>query len=1266
MKIKTIDIDGFGVWKTLKIDELTDTMTVVYGPNEAGKTTLMQFVRAVLYGFTPERRKKYLPPVHGGRPGGRLRLADAVGQFHIHRTAAPGDLPDDCGPMSIIDDRGEERDPLKLADLLAGVDEPTYNNVFAIGLKEIQELGSLDETAAADYLYKLTSGLDRVSLVDVLRETADARERLLASDPQGPAPGEEPETLPRIPALLARKHELKAQIAKHRDKTQRWCDVGTLRQNLAQEGVQLERQITEIETGSLVLRAALDVQSIWNLRADLDRQLELLGELRSLPDKPVEKLDECLKRLEQCRSRLKKLAALRENYRRDLDSLEVNKLLLSHAARIEALHDQAQWVMSLDDQLTRLRAEVKQLDDEIEEAVSGFSKSAGNRSLDELPKETVAVLRRPSQLLREANEKVEQAKTEAAEAKRELDVATAQYENVSRTRQLPDLNAAIEEAGTRVSLLRRRIQVEERIDQLDRRRQELEFDSDELHTFEETPVRITLLVGLLFAAGFGIGTTAFFGGMWGWWESGWPGMMFGFVMAAMAVGGKLLLERNSEDTITDNHRHLEQHRLQLNEAKRERDELDAELPVSHGSLDARLREAEIELRDLERLIPVRTEREATEERHQAAERRLAAAHEAVKEAKHRWRNALRSVGLPEDFAPMKVKQVVRSNNGVLELRRRRDSRKDDLDAREREMLVLNNRIQQIIDDVKLVTAADKPALRIRDLVQALTKEKETLELRTAVEKKIRRLGKDRARTIALQRRADRRHQALLAQAGVNDDQAFRKAAADCERAADLTRQREEQTRRIVQQLGGQFTEDTISEVFHREGRDIRPGWEDRQRKLAEIRENLAKLHERRGACTHEMQTLAADKSFSRTLQELAQVERDLAASIRRWKVLTVVSQVLEVVRKHYETDRQPQTLREASEYLHRLTDGLYTRIWMPLDHRNLRVENDKKESLPLDVLSRGTREAVFIALRLALVTSFARRGTTLPLVLDDVLVNFDTGRVRLAARVLCEFAKTGHQIVMFTCHEHITDIFEEAEADIRVLPHRGEEVDPRPVKRRRKVLVEQSPPPPPPLLPEPEEPLRFDPNPLFAQVAEEEQWFADILDLPKPVVVVAPPPPPPPAPPPPLPKKEKRKAPPRYKVLDRDWNRDAWPLAAVAKVAPPPPVLNLPDEWPVAPPPARPPVVLDLPDSWPVADTPIARRVAPVAPVIPSLPDSWPVAEVRPAHLPPLPAPRPEPITIITPADPTPPPPKLKKRVARRSRFTWESPEMYWEEEEVS
>src|SRR5262249_43940225 len=155
-----------------------------------------------------------------------------------------------------------------------------------------------------------------------------------------------------------------------------------------------------------VLRAALDVQGPWNLRADIQRQLEILKDVRPLPERSVEKLDATNQRLNNAKKRLKKLGARREQLKKDLDSLEINKVLCSHVGRIEPLHDQSQWVIGLESQLTKLREEVKNLDAEIEEAVTGYRKS-GSKSLDELPRETVSVLRRPSQVMKEENEKLE-------------------------------------------------------------------------------------------------------------------------------------------------------------------------------------------------------------------------------------------------------------------------------------------------------------------------------------------------------------------------------------------------------------------------------------------------------------------------------------------------------------------------------------------------------------------------------------------------------------------------------------------------------------------------------------------------------------------------------------------------------------------------------------------------------------------------------------------------------------------------------------------
>src|SRR3954451_4646172 len=488
MRIKRIEIDGFGVWKGLTLDELSDSATVIYGPNEAGKTTLMQFVRAVLYGLTPERRKRYLPPVHGGQPGGTMRVANEFGSFELARRGDVNDLIDNPGLLEIIDDRGEKRDATQLEALLAGVDEPTYNNVFNVGLREIQELGSLDDTAAADYLYRLTSGLDRVSLIDVIREVQAARERLLASDEKASS---------QIPQLIARREKLREQIEDLGRKTRRWKELITQRANLIDEAKQLDKQIVDTEAASHVLKAALDVEGPWNIRTDIQRQLEILKDVKPLPERSVERLDSINQRLTTGRKRLKRLSAKRDQLKKDLNSLDTNKVLLSHAGRIESLHDQSQWIIGLENQVAKLRDEVHKLDADIEAAVTGYrSAGAGSASLDELPRETVAILKKPAQAIKEEHEKLDKVRREADEAKRAMDAAGEQYEQVSRTKHLPDLNHAIQEGTTKVSLLKKRVQIEERIDQLGRRRQELEVDTGDLGTSEEAPLRITALLGL--------------------------------------------------------------------------------------------------------------------------------------------------------------------------------------------------------------------------------------------------------------------------------------------------------------------------------------------------------------------------------------------------------------------------------------------------------------------------------------------------------------------------------------------------------------------------------------------------------------------------------------------------------------------------------------------------------------------------------------------------------------------------------------------------
>jgi hypothetical protein len=113
-------------------------------------------------------------------------------------------------------------------------------------------------------------------------------------------------------------------------------------------------------------------------------------------------------------------------------------------------------------------------------------------------------------------------------------------------------------------------------------------------------------------------------------------------------------------------------------------------------------------------------------------------------------------------------------------------------------------------------------------------------------------------------------------------------------------------------------------------------------------------------------------------------------------------------------------------------------VWTPLGENVLRVDDADGHALPVEVLSRGTREQLFLSLRLALAACYARRGAPLPLVLDDVLVNFDSERAKAAAIVLRDFAAAGHQVLVFTCHEHMLRLFKSLKVPTSRLPDNAE------------------------------------------------------------------------------------------------------------------------------------------------------------------------------------------------------------------------------------
>jgi uncharacterized protein YhaN len=1027
VRITDVQIDGFGVWSDLKLEHLSQGLSVLYGPNEAGKTTLLQFVRSVLYGYCPERRSRYLPPLHGGRGGGALGVVDVSGRFTVRRT--PGNsLSEDLGRVEVVSSsNGARQGQHILATMLSGVDEAIFNNVFAVGLRELQELGTLDDTDAAAHLYKLTSGLDRVSLVDVMRDIETARNQILAPD------SDESQLL----GLFSQREKLQGQIQDLTTRGQRWGQLAAQRKELQEEAARLEESIERMERESRAVEVALRVRTDWLRRVEVRKRLEKLGKSVELPERAVERLDDLNAQINAFREEVEDIKRQRRVIVEEVSTQPINRPLWAHSSRLEAVCEHGPWITSLESQVKSLHDEIAELEKGLRAQWEklGISPDDMPDLTPEISQRVLATLRGPARAVHDAKDRLAAVQAEREDTRRQAQEIQDQLGTELAETGEKELAKALEAAGLRVTRLRRRVQLEERMDKIERHRKELEEDRREMMEEQVLPVPTLVWCGVPFVLGVMMILASFL------WEPvaklGWTVTILGFACWAIAVFSKILLEKSTSRELDACLRQLDKVKGQIRTLKEERDELDAQLPAGGGPLDARLTAAEQYVKKLEELTPLDLKRQSALTRAETNKDKVTKATEDLKDAQLRWRDALRAANLPDSFQPEHIQQFSEGSDQTVQLARRLHARREEHQSRQTELTTVTERIDKLLKEVKITAASDDPRTQLRQISAALTEQKRWIERRKELKGQHRELKKRFRQSAGELRRLTLQRHLLLKQAGVADEAELRKTAARQAKIDEFTAEHVDLNERIKLTVGNQCTEAAVGEVLETHGDDkLESYWDRLVARLQDAQAKLTQLHQTRGEMNQEMKSLAEDRRLPEARLQLGCVEEQIRQATAQWRLLAVASLMLEAIRQIYETERQPETLAEASTYLAQLTEGRYTRVWTPLNEDVLRVDTADGQSLSLDVLSQGTREAVFIGVRMALAAAYARRGAVLPLVLDDVLVNFDTRRAKAAARVLRDFAAAGHQMLLFTCHHHIMRIFESVDAEVRLLPAR--------------------------------------------------------------------------------------------------------------------------------------------------------------------------------------------------------------------------------------
>ncbi|TDR89837.1 ATP-binding protein [Enterovirga rhinocerotis] len=159
----------------------------------------------------------------------------------------------------------------------------------------------------------------------------------------------------------------------------------------------------------------------------------------------------------------------------------------------------------------------------------------------------------------------------------------------------------------------------------------------------------------------------------------------------------------------------------------------------------------------------------------------------------------------------------------------------------------------------------------------------------------------------------------------------------------------------------------------------------------------------------------------------AGAEVEIREAARRYAVLRLGSLLLDAAVDRHRAGRQDPLLTRAGALFARLTGGAFSGLDQGFDEKDQAVIQGVRaaggRTLGQAEMSEGTRDQLFLALRLAYLEDFARRAEPAPFVGDDVFASFDDERTGHGLEALAAIGESV-QPILFTHHGSVARIAE--------------------------------------------------------------------------------------------------------------------------------------------------------------------------------------------------------------------------------------------------
>lgn len=1064
LRIDTLRVRRFGHFSDFSL-ELGPGLHLMYGPNEAGKSTLLAFLRAMLFGF--EKRghpERYAPTDEDTPSGGELRLLTASGALTVRRTATARGKRSES--LTVLGPQGEPVSEERLKEARGHVTRELFFDVFAFRLEELAGFEQLTEQRGASEALVAASMRGARRLPEAMARLRKNAELLYK--PAG--------VNPELNVKLRELEEVQEQLRQEGNRPALYFAMRDKLEALGAESRALESRLheerRELERWERLESALGEVTALAAARAEL----ETLPVLETFPEGGEARLEDVLHRSRSYRAEVARLAERLASTESELERLSVSSPVRGREeearAVVAAFSERSELLRALPARKAALGMKRRQVEASLEElgvdvdgpGLLALDLSAGARAgLESL----ASRLEVEEQGRREAASTLGRARLE----RERMDDALMRME--SELAGLPEARPAQvrhQQAG-----LGRMRGVRAELERLGEQKEEARRRLEGWRGQEPEPVTHAPVI-----PGWWVPVAAFvtvvLAGL-GWWLSGL--VVSGLVLCGgLVMTGLLGLARRRVEAIRDAERSTREARQQERRQEEERQRatlaglaareellhrellasaIEAGLTPAATLADMTVREGVLAeaLEKAARRESLLRERDALRASHDVALREERHAEEALRghETQHASLSSevmtcLSSRGFPTGLPPQAALALWRDASALRQ-------RWQDVGAEEAALTVDEDACESVIARLRRLTAklfggteppleapapraaptafpVESLALRVGSALDA-AREQEA-ERRTVLERH-RELREEKARLDELSRAEESALASLLAEGGGGDEESFRRHARQARRYTELTHHARELAHRIEARTGLSDTQarESLRALGGEAG--LRVSLEQLRARHTQAQQQAKALFTEQGATRNQLEQWENDDLLARLRIQEETLRAKVAELATRYAEDKLALALLGQARRRFEEEQQPRVVQLASEHFTLLTGSRYRRVFIPAgDERELRVSDGQRDWSAAQ-LSRGTREQLYLAFRLAVVRDFAETRGALPLIVDDVLVNFDPLRARAAIHLLAQLSEH-QQVIAFTCHPWLRELFEAEGARLQHLEAR--------------------------------------------------------------------------------------------------------------------------------------------------------------------------------------------------------------------------------------